>query len=309
MENFKGHPLYRRHNLDSAMSSLWDFYRTRFVILFITSLIMSVIMQLISATIDFSELTYMTDPVEMLNKIKDFIWPIIIVSVLNLLFTAILNYYIIYNPVDDDETIIVSSYKALRYFIPYLIIIILFSFFGSFALMLGLFALIIGVFFVALYMVTLYLFFLPVLMVEGPNIGNAISRSFKLAHKGFWSNIGWTAVFILILIVISLILSMLIMIPFSGSFFKVLSDPAEASTLTNFTTNPLYIILGALANAIVFPLLPIFGTILYFNGRSKEEEGTSTETGIQQGPGDDNPEKINVEDLYAKPLSEENDRE
>lgn len=277
MENFKGHPLYRRHNLDSAMSSLWDFYRTRFVILFITSLIMSVIIQLISATIDFSELTYMTDPVEMLNKIKDFIWPIIIVSVLNLLFTAILNYYIIYNPVDSNETIIVSSYKALRYFIPYLIIIILFSFFGTFALMLGLFALIIGVFFVALYMVTLYLFFLPVLMVEGPNIGNAISRSFKLAHKGFWSNIGWTAVLILILIVISLILSMLIMIPFSGSFFKVLSDPAEASTLTNFTTNPLYIILGALANAIVFPLLPIFGTILYFNGRAKEEEGNDRE--------------------------------
>ncbi len=273
MENFKSHPLYRKHNLDSAMSSLWDFYRTRFVILFITSLIFSVIIQLISATIDFSDLTYMTDPVEMLNKIKDFIWPIIIVSVLNLLFTAILSYYIIYNPVDSNETIIVSSYKALRYFIPYLIIIILFSFFGSFALMLGLFALIIGVFFVALYMVTLYLFFLPVLMVEGPNIGNAISRSFKLAHKGFWSNIGWTAVLILILIVISLILSMLIMIPFSGSFFKLLSDPAEASTLTNFTTNPLYIILGALANAIVFPLLPIFGTILYFNGRAKEEEG------------------------------------
>ncbi len=277
MENFKSHPLYRKHNLDSAMSSLWDFYRTRFVILFITSLIFSVIIQLISATIDFSDLTYMTDPVEMLNKIKDFIWPIIIVSVLNLLFTAILNYYIIYNPVDSNETIIVSSYKALRYFIPYLIIIILFSFFGSFALMLGLFALIIGVFFVALYMVTLYLFFLPVLMVEGPNIGNAISRSFKLAHKGFWSNIGWTAVLILILIVISLILSMLIMIPFSGSFFKLLSDPAEASTLTNFTTNPLYIILGALANAIVFPLLPIFGTILYFNGRAKEEEGNDRE--------------------------------
>jgi len=270
---------------------------------------MSLIMQLISAAIDFSELTYMTDPVEMLNKVKDFIWPIIIVSLLNLFFTAILNYYIIYNPVDSDETIIVSSYKALKYFIPYLIIIVLFTFFGSFALMLGLFALIIGIFFVALYMFLLYLFFLPVLMVEGPNIGNAISRSFKLVHKGFWLNMGWTAVFILILIVLSLILSMLIMIPFSGSFLKVLADPAQASGITNFTTNPLYIVLGALANAIVFPLLPVFGTILYFNGRAKEEEGTETETGKLPEPGDDDPDKIKVEDLYAKPLPEENNRE
>lgn len=289
MENISSHPLYRRHNLDSAMSSLWDFYKGRFVILFIFSIVISLIMQFISSSIDFSEVTYITDPEEMLSKMRDFIWPIIIVSLLNLLFTTILSYYIIYNPIDSEETIFVSSYKALKYFIPYLIIIILFAFFGSIALMLGLFALIIGIFFVALYMVTLYLFFLPVLMVEGTNIGHAISRSFKLTHKGFWSNIGWTAVFILILIVISLIFSMLIMIPFSGSFFKVFANPVEAADVTNFMTNPLYIILGALANAIVFPLLPIYGTILYFNGRAKEEEATGIET--LHVPGGDDTEK------------------
>ncbi len=291
MENISSHPLYSRHNLDSAMSSLWNFYRGRFIILFIISLVMSLIMQFISSSIDFSELTYITDPEEMLNKMRDFIWPIIIVSLLNLLFTTILHYYIIYNPIDCEETIFVSSYKALKYFIPYLIIIILFAFFGSIALILGLFALIIGIFFVALYMVTLYLFFLPVLMVEGTNIGHAIRRSFNLTHKGFWSNMGWTAVFILILIVISLILSMLIMIPFSGSFFKMFANPVDAANVTNFITNPLYIILGALANAIVFPLLPIYATILYFNGRAKEEEGTGTETGSVHFTGGDVPEK------------------
>lgn len=291
MENISSHPLYRRHNLDSAMSSLWEFYRTRFAILFIFSIVISLIMQFISSSIDFSEITYITDPEEMLIKMRDFIWPIIIVSLLNLLFTTILNYYIIYNPIDSEETIFASSYKALKYFIPYLIIIILFAFFGSIALMLGLFALIIGIFFVALYMVTLFLFFLPVLMVEGTNIGHAISRSFKLTHKGFWSNIGWTAVFILILIVISLIFSMLIMIPFSGSFFKMFANPVEAADVTNFMTNPLYIILGALANAVVFPLLPIYATILYFNGRAKEEEATGTGTETLHIPGSNDTKK------------------
>jgi len=256
------------------MSSLWDFYRGKFLVLFISSLVMSLIIQLISTTIDLSDITYMTDPAEMINTIKGFIWPIIAISLLNLLFTVILSYYIVYNPVDENTSIITSCYKSLKYFIPYLIIIILFAFFGSFALILGVFALIIGVFFVALYMVTIYLFFLPVLLVEGTNIGNAISRSFKLAHKGFWSNIGWTAVLILIVIVVSLILSMLIMIPFSGSFFRVLTNPAEVANATSFMTNPVYILLGSIANAVVFPLLPIFGTILYFNGRSKEEPET-----------------------------------
>jgi len=155
-------------------------------------------------------------------------------------------------------------------------------------------------------MVTLFLFFLPVLLVEGTNIGNAISRSFRLAHKGFWSNIGWTAVLILIVLVISLILSMIIMIPFSGSFFKVLADPAEAANVTSFITNPLYIILGALANAIVFPLLPIFGTILYFNGRAKEEKGTEAETGATPVTDGDDQGEVKVEDLDTKPLPEEN---
>jgi hypothetical protein len=273
MENFSNHPLYRRHTLDSAMSSLWDFYRKRFLVLLIASFVMSFIMQYISTTIDLSSLAYMTDPYEMLAKVREFIWPVIIVSLINLLFTTILQYYVIFNPVDSSVNIFTASYRALKYFVPYLIIMILFAFFGSFALVIGLFALIIGIFFVALYLMTIYLLILPVLMVEGPNIGNAISRSFKLTHKGFWTNIGWTAVFILILIVISLILSMLIMIPFTGSVFKGITNPEEAINALDYLKNPFYLILGSLSNALYFPLLPIFAAILYFNGAAKEEEG------------------------------------
>jgi hypothetical protein len=272
MEEFCSHPLYRRHTIDSAISSLWDFYKKKFLVLFISSFVMSLILQYISSTIDFTGLTNMTDPVEMLEKVREFIWPMIIVSIVNLLFTTILQYYIIYNPVNPDVNIFVSSYKSLKYFVPYLIIMVLFMFFGSFALVLGLFALIIGVFFVALYLLTIYLFILPVLMVEGPNIGNAISRSFGLTHKNFWANMGWVAAFILILIVISIVLSMVIMIPFTGSIFKAITNPEEALNTLNYMTNPWYIILGSLANALTLPLLPILGAILYFNGNAKEQE-------------------------------------
>jgi hypothetical protein len=44
-------------------------------------------------------------------------------------------------------------------------------------------------------------------------------------------------------------------------------------------------------------LLPIFACILYFNGRAREDQQFSSVT----------VEKIRVEDLYAKPLPEENE--
>ncbi|NLN31626.1 MAG: hypothetical protein GX158_10430, partial [Bacteroidales bacterium] len=66
MNSFSSHPLYRKHDLDSAMSALWMFYRERFMILFVTAFIMSFGMQLFTLMFDFSELMNLTDPVEML---------------------------------------------------------------------------------------------------------------------------------------------------------------------------------------------------------------------------------------------------
>jgi membrane-anchored glycerophosphoryl diester phosphodiesterase (GDPDase) len=162
-------------------------------------------------------------------------------------------------------------------------------------MVLGLFALIIGIFFVMLYLMTLYLFILPILMAEGPNIGNAISRTFKLVHRRFWPNIGWVAIFIIIIMVISLILSGIILLPFTGSFLKILSNPAEAGAAMEFITNPFYLALSALASAVYMPLVPIFAVILYFNGKAREEEISTQDTGSSE------PDKVRVEDLYAKP--------
>ncbi len=97
---------------------------------------------------------------------------------------------------------------------------ILLAFAGTIAVALGVFVLIIGAFFAILYVATLYMFILPVMMVEGTNIGSTITRSIKLAHKNFWSNLGWVRIFIIIMLVISVILSGIILLPFTGSFIK-----------------------------------------------------------------------------------------
>jgi hypothetical protein len=299
MDLFSKHPLYRRYNIDNAMSSLWEFYKKKFLALFIISLVMSLVMQYASTLVNMKELSAITDPMILLEKIKGFIIPILVISFINLLFTTILQYYIIFNPVDSENTIFISIVKSLKYFVPYLIIMVLLAFAGTIAIVLGIFVLIIGAFFAMLYIVTLYLFILPVMMVEETNIGSTITRTIKLAHKNFWSNIGWVAVFIIIMLVISVVFSGIILLPFTGSFIKTIVNPEDASKLVDVASKPLFIILSAIVSAFTLPVMPIFACILYFNGKAGEEQ-------IQPIPTID-PEnsKVRVEDLYAKPYSDD----
>jgi hypothetical protein len=299
MDQFSNHPLYRRHNIDSALSSLWNFYKKNFVALFVISLVLSVITQYASTLVNMKELSSITDPVVLLEKIKGYILPLLGISLISLLSTTILHYYIIFNPIDRDNTVIMSFVKSLRYFIPYLIIIILLAFVGTIAIVLGIFALVVGAFFAMLYVVTLYMFILPVMMAEGMNIGSTISRTIKLAHKNFWSNIGWVAVFIIIMLVISVVISGLILLPFTGSFIKTIMNPGEGANFADLANKPLFIALSALVGALTLPLMPIFACILYFNGKAGEEQVQPIQENEPQNT------RVRIEDLYAKPYSDD----
>jgi len=299
MANLTNHPLYRIHNLDSSMNGIWEYYRKKFIPLFLISLAMSLVIQYISTSINIKELQSITDPMVMLEALKGYMVPILIISLVNLLFTTILQYYILFNPVSTEYDFMNSLLKSLKYFIPYLIIMVLLAFAGSIAILLGLLVLVVGAFFSVLYIMTIYLFILPVMMVEETNIGNTITRTISLAHRNFWSNIGWVAVFLIILIVISVVLSGIILIPFTGSFVKTLVNPQEATEMIDVTSKPLFIILSAIVSALTMPLLPIFSCVLYFNSRAREEK----EKQIPQYNPED--EKVKVEDLYAKPYADD----
>ena len=298
MMQITDHPLYKKHSIDTAMSSLWEFYKSRFLSLFIISFVMSLIIQYGLTFISIKELQPGTDPMVLLEKIKDNIVPLLIISVLSLFFSNILHYFVLHQPIDASKNIFVSILESLKYFIPYLIILILLGFFGSLVLALGLLVFVIGVVFSIVYLMMISFFILPVLMTEGIHIGNTIVRSVSLSHRNFWNNIGWTSVFLILLIIISLVLSSVIMLPFTGSFIKTVFNPQDAGKIIDFTSSPVYIILSSAANALTLPLLPIFGFLIYFNSRASEE--------VVQTPsfGDEN-YKVKVEDLYAKPIQEE----
>ncbi|HEX2977305.1 MAG TPA: hypothetical protein VHO68_15320 [Bacteroidales bacterium] len=301
MDPITNHPLYKKHNLDTAINSTWEFYKKYFFVLFGVSLIISLFSQYVSTMINKEELQSITDPVQMLQKMTEFIKPFLIISLVNLYFTTVIVHYIVNKPLNPGHSIFLSAGKAFIYYIPLLILMVLLSFFGSIAVIVGVFALIIGAFFAALYILTLYLFILPVLVVEGTNISNAITRTFILAHRRFWQNIGWVSVLLLILIVISIILSSIIMIPFAGDFIKNIFNPGEATS--SFASNPVYLVLSALVGAITFPILPIFSCVLYFNAKASEDEKITIQPVVETEY------RPTVEDLYAKPIQEEKKEE
>jgi hypothetical protein len=299
MEQLSSHPLYGRHNLDSAMSSLWEFYKAKFLSLFVISFVMSLGIQYSSSFVNLQELSGITDPAAILEKMRELLVPILVISLINILFAAILQYYIIYNPLDRDVNIFVSALRSIKYLVPYLIVLILLVFAGSIAIVLGLFVLVVGAFFSVLYIMTIYLFILPIMMVEDANIGSTISRTVTLAHRNFWANIGWVAVFLILLIVISIISSGIVLLPFTGNFIKSITNPGDASRLADLTKNPLFMILSAMAGALTLPLVPIFSCILYFNGKAREDQLKQVEPVAPENSGP------RVEDLYAKPYSDD----
>jgi hypothetical protein len=234
----------------------------------------------------------------VLEKLKGYIVPMMIFGVVSLYFTTVFHYYILHNPLDASENIFKCTYKSFRYFIPYLILMVIFAFVASIAIVLGLCILIVGVFFAIAYVAMISLFILPVMMVEDANIGSTITRTIKLSHRNFWPNMGWTSVFIILYLIISLVLSGLVLLPFAGSFIKTFANPQDTSHIANLPADPIFLFLSSAVNALTLPLFPIFAYIIYFNGKAHEDNiAIPFDAPV-------NDEKVRVEDLYSKPREE-----
>lgn len=277
MEDFSNHPLNKKHTIDTAMDSLWRFYSSHFFVLFLISFVASVAVNFYTQSIDFDKLIgsaqrLQTEPEflgEYIEVVKQTMTEMIPVFVLMIFINVLLSLYVLRNP-SQGNNIPVYFIGSFKYFLTYLIILILSIPLIMLALAAGFLAVVVGVLFSIVWLVALLAFVLPFLMAEGNDITRAISGSFRLMHRNFWSNMGWTAVFLVIMLIISFILSGLALIPFAGSLLQTLANPEEATPIVELGKNPIYILMSAALNSLVTPLYPIFSFVLYFNGKSRE---------------------------------------
>lgn len=268
------HPLYRKHTLDSAMSGLWDFYKSHFAPLFLISFIFSIAINFFSLSIDYNKMLEasmeqdLEAVSEMMKQMLVMVIPVILITIYAFVFLSL--YILESNPVKTNYLKIITG--SFKYLLTYTIIFILFIPVIGLSVMIGIFALIIGVLFSVIWLTALFAFIAPLLMAEGNDITNAIVRSFRLLHRHFGSNVGWSAVFIVIILIVSLVISGLSMIPFAGSLLQTMANPDEVTHLLDVARNPVYILFSSALNALVMPLFPIFSFILYFNAKAWEDD-------------------------------------
>ncbi|MDZ7738645.1 MAG: hypothetical protein U5K32_06185 [Bacteroidales bacterium] len=295
MPDYSKHPLNRSYDLDTALSTIWEFYKKWFYSLFVISFVFSLITTYLSGKVNMSEIYSVTDPQEMMEILGSLIGPYALIILFTFTFTLILQYYVIIKPLEPESTIFsIASTAIIKFFLPLLILNIILGIVAVISIMLGFFIFIVGALFALVYIVMLAAFIGPVLMIEDNGIGDTINNSIKLAHKRFWPNIGWVAVFGILLIVVSFILNAVIMIPFGGSFMKTITNPDNAGEVLNIASRPSFILLSSLANAVTMPLFPIFSLVLYFNARSGAGNRVSSDK-----PGRNEGGKVKIEDLYA----------
>ncbi len=291
MNNYQNHPLAGASDLDSAMTRLWDFYKQYFVGLYIISFILSLLSALFSASLDLAAIQTTTDPEELLAMMKEMVLPYSLIVFVSLIFGVLIHAWILERPLGQDNVIGNTFRKSLQAFIPYLIVVIVIGIAGSVVTAVGLVLLVLPGLFAAFYILTIAIFALPVTLIESRNAATVISRSFSLAHRNLWPNMGWVIVVLLIIIIISLVMSSLIMLPFTGSLLKSLTNPEEAGALLEMVKNPVYIIISSLTTALITPVLPILAFILYFRNNVGQPA-----TVVEKE--DDN--RVRVEDLYPK---------
>ncbi|MEE4198317.1 MAG: hypothetical protein V2I54_11785, partial [Bacteroidales bacterium] len=105
----------------------------------------------------------------------------------------------------------------------------------------------------------------------------AIGRTFSLCHKDFWSTLGSMVLFILIMILISIVVSALMSIPFVILFFDQWGETGniiEALNWQRYDIGVGYVIINSIVAALVYPLYAIFSVALYLKLKFKEDQDT-----------------------------------
>jgi len=289
MNNYLNHPLTGAADLDSAMTKLWSFYKKYFIGLYIISVVLALISSLITAGLDLATLQGTTDPKEMLEMMKGMAGPYALLMLVSLVFSVLLHVWVLEKPMGEPDFLPLLLKKSIVALIPYLAVMIIFAVIAMVLTVIGLILLILPAFFAIFYIATVMLFAMPLTLMESRNPVTVVTRSFKLAHSHLWPNMGWAIVLILIIVVASLVIGAIVLLPFTGSFIRSMTNPEEASAMLEISRNPLYIGLSALMTSLITPVMPILAFILYFRNRGDEvmaEITTDTESAVR------------VEDLY-----------
>ncbi len=287
MLDLKKHSLFKEMEVDSVLSNVFSIYIKKFVILFMYSFVAVFIMQWLFYQLGFWELykVSFTDTEEFLSIYSHLMGKVAIVSVTSIVLYGCLNAFIInyliksdLEPTRSAGDIFIESIK--KYAIHMIFFLILTTLILIAGMIIGIIALIIGLFFAMIYLGTVLIPGATIIVAEEQNAIEAVGRTFKLVHKDFWSVLGSLVLFILIMILVSIVLTAIMAIPFLISFIDNWGEVDNITEMfrTNFYNIGIWsVVLNSLVSAATYPLYAIISVVLYFKLIYKENKNLPQE--------------------------------
>lgn len=281
MDNYKNHPLYRSMDFEALFSQTFSIYKKHFIWLILYSFIGIILLSMMIFATNLEEILSI-DFINYPQEIGKFLGSLFLIGFLMFIGYAILylfiHYFIIYKYAEPELSHLSMFGDAVKKFaLPYILIVFIITVIIAVSSVIGIFLLIIGMFVALCYFGTIFLPITPILIIEKKDPISAISRCFQLGHLDFWPTLGGLIVMYIILMVVSLILSAITMAPFAVDFFRLMSPEAilemmeNGESLFSFVT-PTFILVSSITNAITFPVIPIFATLVYFKLKHREDQ-------------------------------------
>ncbi len=281
MEDYRKNPYFRKMDIDILFQSTWELYKKHFGWFFFYSFIVVVLMQYASSSLlepYFENIQKLnTDPGLATEIIKQAMW-LLLITITAYTFLYMFFTYILLHP--DAETpsrqMSLLGEAIKKHYLPLLGATLLAAALALLGTMLGVFVLIIGSFLAAIYLGSVLFIIIPLTIVENTRPTESVSRCFKLVHTDLWKTIGWVLIFFVLFFVVSMVISILTMIPFAGNFLEMIKDPVTSLEAGggNILNNPLQFLLTSAGNALLMPFMPIFSTLIYLNLKYGESPGT-----------------------------------
>jgi len=285
MIDIKSHGLYKPMEVDTVISSIFNIYFKKFLVLFVYSFIAVFILQMAFYYLGFFELykVGLDNPEDFFAIYSKLLGKVAIFSVLSVIIYGFLNAFLInylikddvYKSVNAGEIFVESIRKYAIHMIFFLILSILIIIVGA---MVGVIALIIGAFVAMIYLGTVLIVGGTIVVAEEKNAIETIGRSFILVHKDFWSALGALVLFVLIMILISIVLAAIMAIPFVIMFFD---NWGEAGSIADLFNTKVYdigiwsVLLNSVVSALTYPLYAIISVVLYFKIKYTEDQKTT----------------------------------
>jgi hypothetical protein len=274
------HSLYKPMEVDSMLSATFTIYFKKFLTMFIYSFVAVFIIQLIVYYLGFMDLYTVSDPDELLRNMPEIFKKMGIILAFSFIIYGFLNAFLVNYLIKSDlnpdtvvgEIFAESVKKFSVHMIFFLILSAIIIFVGVF---IGVFAIIIGIFVAMAYLGTIMMSGGAILVAEEKNAIETVSRAFSLTHKDFWSALGTVVLFVLIMLLVSIIMTALIAIPFVIMFFGNLNETSsilEAFDLKMYDIGIWSVVLNSIVAAITYPLYATLSVVLYFKLKYTEDQ-------------------------------------